>query len=106
MSRVLALVSVALLLVGTLLGLLPTSVGGVNCGSAFVSSDDAGVKDFSDAINADRSGVFLDGSLTTTADACAGARSGRLTPAIILLVLGGVGAIAALGVYQAENPGS
>ena len=84
MSRVLALVSVALLLVGALLGLLPMSVSGMNCGSAFVAPDDS----------------------TTMSDACVDARSGRLTPALILLVLGGVGTIGALWVYQAERPGA
>lgn len=99
MQRVLALVSLALLLVGGLLGLLPVRAAGVSCGSAFHATSDADVADFTRTAGVDLDGVGLSGSLTPYSDACSDARSGRLTPAVIALVVGGLGGVVTLGLW-------
>lgn len=100
MGRVLGLLSAALLLVGGLLGLLPVHAAGVSCGSAFhASSGAADVADFTRAADADLDGVRLSDSLTPYSAACSDARSNRMTPAVIVLVLGGLGSVVALGLW-------
>lgn len=50
----------AVLLVGLSLGFAPMSAAGVDCGSAFVASDDASAADFLDTMsgNAPRTGIL------------------------------------------------
>lgn len=86
MNKFVGLVSLAMLGVGFLLGLLPVHTAGVSCGNAFEGSFESGA---------------LAGRVVQ--DECSDARSSRRTPAIILLVLGGVGSIGSLVVYQAAQ---
>jgi hypothetical protein len=82
--------SAIVLIVGFFVGFLPTSSGGVACGSAFIESDEAEVADIRDAIRADQLGTTLD-TVGAKAAACEDRRSLLRVPAIALMVLGGGG---------------
>lgn len=83
--RIAALVGAGILLLGLIVGLLPASAYGVNCGSAFAPSDEANVVDFADT---------LSGRLPRTGDlggvgaACEDKRSDRLLIAVIIIGAG------------------
>lgn len=82
--RLLALAAAALFLVGLLVGLMPVSSYGVDCGSAFVpNSHEAGSADFYDTLggNSPRTG-----SLGGVSYACAESRSARQVVAVVFLV--------------------
>jgi hypothetical protein len=101
--RVLFVVGLGLLAGGVLLGFLPRSAGGVDCGSAFRSSDAAAVADYGRAIDADRTGDDLD-SLSPSADRCSDARSTTRGPAVVLITLGAAGVAAGLVVGAGGRP--
>lgn len=95
-ARILIVAGLALFAAGLVLGFLPKTAAGVNCGSAFHASTDAQVADF----GATLTGSFAVPPLGGYAAACADARSGAKAPAVGLLVVGGVlaaaGGVAAL----------
>lgn len=100
--RLTAIAGALLLGVGLLIGFLPVHAAGVSCGSAFVKTDNAFVVDLAKAVRADRLGTDLDNPVGTQA-ACSDARSGRLVPTVVLLVLGGVGLVAGVGMGASLN---
>lgn len=106
--RLTAIAGALLLGVGLLIGFLPVHAAGVSCGSAFVKTDSAFVVDLAKAVRADRLGTDLDNPVGTQA-ACSDARSGRLVPAVVFLVLGGGGllfaVVAGSAVKRAPRPG-
>lgn len=77
-------------------GFLPQSFRGVNCGSLFVSSNDASVRDFRNTL----SGMY--GPLDH-ADNCVDARSGYLPFVIVLAVI--AVALILVGIYLHDQAG-
>lgn len=59
-GRIVAGFGAVLFLLGLLLGFVPQSAGGVNCGSPFVGSQDAYGADLDDALQADAEGLNLE----------------------------------------------
>jgi hypothetical protein len=94
--RLLAVLAVVLIAAAGLIGFLPTSAYGVNCGSAFAPSRDADVADISDTFAgyAPRTGT-----VGGVADACSDGHSTRRTFAIVVLVAA-AGASVAAGVSR------
>lgn len=86
--KILGLIGGLLILVALVIGFIPVSSQGANCGSAFVKSDDAFVSDLV--------GTMAGGYGTVNAEgACDGLRSIILIPVAALLVIGGaLGAVA------------
>jgi hypothetical protein len=79
-------IAAILLGVGALVGFIPVTSQGVNCGSALVESSAARVADYANAFG---------GRLTGHAASCKDLRSILRIPAIILLVGGGIGLLSA-----------
>ena len=75
------MVGVCLLVVGLVVGLVPVSSGGVSCGSAFVGSNEAYVRDLTSTLDSD-------GVSTNLAGDCGSLRSVLRIPAVALLALG------------------
>lgn len=97
-AKALTIAAFVLLAIGALVGFIPVSSTGVNCGSAFAKSGDAFSADYNRASMADSAGVRLD-SLSATEDACGSLRSLVRIPAIVLLA-GGVAVLVAAGVVN------
>lgn len=100
--RLSALTAFVLLAVGLLVGFLPVHAAGVNCGSAFVASNGLGANEI-------ESELGLVPGAGDALSACSDARSGRLVPAVVFLVLGGGGllfaVVAGSAVKRAPRPG-
>jgi hypothetical protein len=78
-AKVLATVGAVLLVAGFLVGFIPVSSGGVNCGSAFAASDEADIADMVNAMNGQVSGI---------AAQCESLRSIVAIPSWVLLGIG------------------
>ncbi|GAB3404445.1 hypothetical protein [Flindersiella endophytica] len=89
-------IGAVLLFVGLLVGLIPVSAEGVNCGSAFAESRDPAVADLASTL----SGM---GPVTNTEGACESLRSVVRIPAIALIMLGAIGTIAGVSMYMSAT---
>ncbi|MER7505281.1 hypothetical protein AB0L05_17215 [Nonomuraea pusilla] len=98
----LVIVALALIGAGLLVGFIPVSSQGVNCGSAFAASKDARIADFTHAISADSRGVSLE-SLSPVEYACTDLRGVVRMPALVLL-FAGVALLGTAGVVSARRP--
>lgn len=88
--RLFLALGLALLGGGIAMGFLPHSALGVSCGSAFRGTGDARVADLTNALWMDDRHVDGSRSLAKFSEACSSSRSAARTPAVLLLVLGGV----------------
>lgn len=88
-SNVLGLIAAGLLLAGLAIGLIPVSSSGVNCGSAFIASDDAHVADLVGTMSG---GLGTQGA----AASCDSLRSLVAIPAWVFLGLGATAGVTAM----------
>lgn len=91
-KQVLGLIGAALFVAGLIIGLVPVSSSGTNCGSVFVASDDAEVHDVVDAMRGG-DGFRIGG----VAGACDDQRALIRVPTIALMVVGGALALVGFG---------
>ncbi|MEV8638090.1 hypothetical protein AB0395_41205 [Streptosporangium sp. NPDC051023] len=92
-AKALAIVAAVIIGAGALVGLIPVTSEGVNCGSAFVKSNDALVSDLTQSMS---------GKSTDTVSACTDLRSLIRIPALVLL-LGGMVALAGAGIVDSRR---
>lgn len=84
----------AALVVGLVVGFLPTAAGGVSCGSAFVATTAARETDYLDA---------LQGTTTTRGSTCEDRRALLRIPAVALILVGAGTVFAGWQITAAHN---
>lgn len=102
-TRLMAWIGAAILAVGLLVGFMPTSAIGVNCGSVFVASRDAAVADFSDTLLGSQPRTGMLGGVSA---ACDDKRGDRRTLVTVILAVGAMALIAAYVLSEQARRGA